>query len=119
MTGAQFDSAAQAQLQQHDKFKSYDDQGREIASPPSGGASSTSLRGARAEGAPASSSHYVINQGNGQGDLAASSSTSINVSLQLLDKYGPGHDDSKQAPKTHYSGAPGDEEPKTHDRRIL
>jgi hypothetical protein len=33
MTGAQFDSAAQAQLQQHDKFKTYDANGHENASP--------------------------------------------------------------------------------------
>jgi len=42
MTGAQFDSAAQAQLQQHDKFRHTDADGKEVASPePLGGAASS------------------------------------------------------------------------------
>ena len=128
MTGAQFDSAAQAQLQQHDKYKSFDDQGREIASPtvPAISSATGSRKDQASSGAASSPTHYVFNANSSpkaQPASAASSSSNINVSLQLLDKYGQNGNvegQSQSSPKTspHHASSVGVEDPKSHDRRL-
>lgn len=110
MTGAQFDSAAQAQFQQHDRYKLYDDAGREIASPsPATAASSSAARGA----APPLPSYSASDLPH-----APSATNSTNLSLHLLDKYGShAVEDSRGQPSPRVTTANAGE-PKTHDRRL-
>lgn len=135
MTGAQFDSAAQAQLQQHDKFRMPDNPNRDIASPTAAAPTATHTHThAHAKASPR-------NVTNGTG--TAGEQSNATVSMQLLDRYGASTgDDAKAVPHTHAHAhtqarptssprarqptatqaaqtKPGEEEPKTHDRRII
>ena len=146
MTGAQFDSAAQAQLQQHDKFKSYDAQGREVVSASDGGAASSAssypalLQESKQAPAlpspsnarPASSQLPRVSVSGGAAAAAVPTPDAsaihagLSASLHLLDKYGADADASSEqktatpsdAEQTAINASEGQEEPKTQDRRL-
>lgn len=122
MTGAQFDSAAQAQLQQHDKFQY---QGSPKNGGGGGGAASSSSALSHGSGnaaaGPSTPTHYVVAQHgySSGGGASVDSGSGLNASLQLLSKYDAPDSADGRLSASPKLGAAGDEEPKTHDRRLL
>ena len=135
MTGAQFDSAAQAQLQQHDKFKSSDEPSPNgSASTPKHANSTHSGLGSTSASSsqPQQSSHYTVQSASPSApqvtsghELGSTSNNgnSLNVSIALLDKYGgnanSSHQQGDEYKISQVSPSGGEEEPKVHDRRLL
>lgn len=122
MTGAQFDSAAQAQLQQHDKFQYQQGSPNGNGGGAASSSSAQSSSGSNVPVGPNTPTHYVVAQhaySGAGGSASVDSGSGLNVSLQLLSKYDAPDSADGRLSASPKLGAAGDEEPKTHDRRLL
>ena len=120
MTGAQFDSAAQAQLQQHDKFQYQQGSPNGNGGGAASSSSAQSSSGSNVPVGPTTPTHYVVAQhAYSGGGASVDSGSGLNVSLQLLSKYDAPDSADGRPSASPKLGAAGDEEPKTHDRRLL